>query len=78
MRQPTIAICGLFPYLRDEYAYRIWGMNMPGFWPIAIYGEIIYTYSQDTPISYAYNAPMFHVWNIYLQNWVILGKGKCW
>ena len=53
-------------------------MKIPGFWPIATYGEIIYTYSQDTPIIYAYNAPMFHVWYIYLQNWVVLGKGKCW
>ena len=29
------------------------------------------------PIRYGYSIPL-HVWYIYLHDWVILDKGKCW
>ena len=52
----------------------------------AIYGNIyhqytpnvsIYTSTMD-PMGYTIYPYMLDVWYIYLQNWVILDKGKCW
>ena len=61
-----------------------------GLYPIgsmyAIYGNIyhqytpnvsIYTSTMD-PMGYTIYPYMLDVWYIYLQNWVILDKGKCW